>query len=306
MKYLVTGGSGFIGSNLVDRLIDLGHDVVVIDNESSTTTETYYTNDKAKYYFADITDYFKLKELYSGVDCVFHFAGQSSIRASMGHTVKTAYSDIYGTSVVLQCAKDNNVKKFVYASSGSVYGNNKLPHTETQVEDCLNLYSTSKIAGEELCKSYYKMFGIETIILRYFNVYGERQSKNGEFPSLFGTFEKQKEKQRPLTIFNNGEQKRDFINISDAIDATIIASTITIPKEYIATPFNIGYGKNYSVKEIAKMYKHYSINLEKENIPIYFSESDAKESLASIEKSKKVFGWRPKISLEEWMNKKNG
>jgi UDP-glucose 4-epimerase len=303
MKYLVTGGAGFIGSHLVDRLIELGHEVIVIDNESSTTTETYYGNDKAEYYFADVTDYFKTTGLYAGVDCVFHFAGQASILGSMGHTVKTAYSDIYATSVALQCAKDNNVKKFVYASSGAVYGNNELPHTETQKEDSLSVYSASKIAGEQLCETYRKLFDIDTIILRYFNVYGERQPKNGEFPSVLGLFERQKEKQSPLTVYNGGEQRRDFIHVSDAIDATILASTTLIPEEYAGTPFNIGYGKNYSVQEIAKMYKHYFINVEKENIPLYTIEADIKESLANIEKVKQVFNWQPKIDLEQWLNK---
>jgi UDP-glucose 4-epimerase len=304
MKYLVTGGAGFIGSHLVDRLIDLGHKVVIIDNESSTTTETYHWNEKAEHYFADTSDYFKTRDLYAGVDCVFHFAGQSSIRASLGHTVKTAYSDIYGTSVVLQAARDNNVRRFIYASSGAIYGNNELPHTETQADDSLNVYSTAKIAGEKLCETYYNLFGLETVILRYFNVYGDRQPKNGEFPSVLGLFERQKEKQEPLTIFDGGEQRRDFINIEDAIDATILASTATIPEQYIATPFNIGFGKNYSIKEILKTYKHYFVNLEKENIPLYISKADAKESLANIEKAKNVFGWNPTIDVKEWLEKK--
>lgn len=306
MKYLVTGGAGFIGSHLVDRLIELGHRVIIIDNESSTTTETYHWNEKAEHYFADVTDYFKVISLYAGVDCVFHFAGQSSVLGSMGHTVRTAYSDIYGTSVVLQCAKNNNVKKFVYASSGSVYGNNELPHVETQTEDPLSVYSASKIAGEQLCKTYSKLFGIETIILRYFNVYGERQPVNGEFPSVLGTFKKQKEKQSPLTIYNGGEQRRDFIHISDVIDATLAAATVTIPKEYSETPFNIGYGKNYSIQELVKMYKHYFINVEEKNIPLYTSKSDIKESLANIEKAKNILDWNPKINLEDWLNKSNG
>lgn len=305
MKYLVTGGAGFIGSHLVDRLIDLGHQVVVIDNESSTTTETYYINDKADNYFLDTTDYFRARDLYAGVDCVFHFAGQSSILASMGHTVKTAYSDMYGTSVALQCAIDNNVKRFVYASSGAVYGNNDLPHTETQSDNSINLYAASKVAGEKLCQSYSKIFGLETVIMRYFNVYGDRQSKNGEFPSLFGVFDNQKQKQLPLTIYNGGEQRRDFVHISDVIDATILAGTVEIPEEYIATPFNIGYGKNYSVNEIVKMYKHYFVNLEEDSIALYKTAADAKESLANIDKSKEILGWSPKVNLEEWMKERN-
>jgi UDP-glucose 4-epimerase len=304
MKYIVTGGAGFIGSHLVDRLIELGNRVIIIDNESSTTTDTYYWNEKAEHYFADVTDYLKTSQLYANADCVFHFAGQSSVRASNRHTARTAYSDIYGTSVVLQCAKDNNVKRFVYASSAAVYGNGELPNTETQSDDSLNLYAVSKLAAEKLCQSYHKIFGLETVILRLFNVYGERQPKNGEFPSLLGNFENQKAKQFPLTIFGDGNQRRDFIHVSDAVDAIVLAATTELENEFIGTPFNIGYGKNYSVNEIVKMFKHYFINTPQNEIDAYKSKSDIIENKANIEKAKQVFGWQPKIDLKQWLDQK--
>jgi UDP-glucose 4-epimerase len=172
MKSLVTGGAGFIGSNLVDKLIELGHEVVVIDNESSQSNEMFYWNKKANNYKLDIRDYKNTRPLYDGVDYVFHIAAESRIQPAIENPVEAVSVNSVGTATVLQCAREAGVKRVMYSSTSSAYGKNPIPNFETQPDDCLNPYSVSKVNGEKLCKMYTDLFGLHTIIYRYFNVYG--------------------------------------------------------------------------------------------------------------------------------------
>ena len=155
MKSLVTGGAGFIGSNLVDRLIALGHEVVVIDNEFSEVHEQFYWNDKAENYKYDICDYEKTRPLYDGVDYVFHIAAEARIQPAIKNPIQAVKINSVGTCTVLQCAREAGVKKVMYSSTSSAYGRvNTPPNVETQPDDCLNPYSVSKVSGEKLCKMY--------------------------------------------------------------------------------------------------------------------------------------------------------
>lgn len=294
MRSLVTGGAGFIGSNLVDRLIELGHDVTVIDNESSEGNENPYWNSKAINYNRSIIDYSYTRELYENIDYVFHMAAESRIQPAINNPIKATLVNTLGTNVVLQCAREAKVKRLIYSSTSSAYGENAIPNIETQADDCLNPYSVSKVNGEKLCKMYSDLFGLETIILRYFNVYGDRQPINGPYSPVMGIFDRQKANGEPLTIVGDGEQRRDFINVIDVVSANIIASNVDIPKNYFGQVFNIGSSKNYSVNEIAKMYNHESINLPERS-------GEMKETLANIDKAKLILGWNATIDLQKWL-----
>jgi UDP-glucose 4-epimerase len=294
MKALVTGGAGFIGSHIVDKLIEMNYDVIVIDNESSNSNTQFYWNDKASNYKYDICDYEKTRSLYENVDYVFHVAAKARIQATILDPIETIRTNSIGTINVLQCSKEANVKKVIYSSTSSAYGFNKVPNIETQANDCLNVYSISKTSGENLCLNYTKSFSLKTICLRYFNVYGDRQPTKGKYASVIGIFSEQSKNNKPLTVVGDGEQKRDFTHVSDVVNANILAATKNIDEKYFGQIFNIGTGKNYSVNEIAKMFS--------ENI-IYIPErvGEAKETLADISKAKNILGWQPKITLVDWI-----
>lgn len=296
MKSLVTGGAGFIGSNLVDKLIELGHEVIVIDNEYSDVHEQFYWNDKAKNYKYDIRDYDNTRPLYDGVDYVFHIAAEARIQPAILNPIEAVSINSVGTCTVLQCAREAGVKRVVYSSTSSAYGRNESPNVETQIEDCLNPYSVSKVNGEKLCSMYTELYGLKTIIFRYFNVYGERQPLKGQYAPVIGIFLRQKNENRPLTIVGDGEQRRDFTHVSDVVSANILAAVNEISDECFGEVYNVGTGINHSVNEVAKL-----ISNNTGNIPPRLGE--AKITLANNQKLKQTFGWEPKVKLEDWIAK---
>jgi UDP-glucose 4-epimerase len=292
---LVTGGAGFIGSNLVDRLIHLGHSVTVIDNESSDAHDRPYWNKQADNYKRDICDYSSTRELYDGIDYVFHLAAEARIQPTIENPVKATLVNTLGTNVVLQCAREAKVKRVMYSSTSAAYGRNPLPNIESQQDDCLNPYSVSKVNGEKLCTMYTELFGLETIIFRYFNAYGNRQPVRGQYAPVMGIFGRQKSEGDLLTIVGDGEQKRDFVNVLDIVEANILAAFVKIDSNNLGTVFNIGHGTNYSVNEVARMYDHSTIN-----IPARMGEM--RETLADTSKARSILEWHPKIGLEEWLS----
>ena len=191
MKSLVTGGAGFIGSHIVDKLLDMGHDVVVIDNEYSDNDHFNWRED-AQNYKVNICDYEATRSLYDGVDYVFHCAAEARIGPAIKNPVNAMNINALGTCTVLQCSREAGVKKVMYSSTSAAYGLNQSPNNETQLNDCLNPYSVSKVAGEELCKMYTRLYGLPTIIFRYFNVYGERAPRKGQYAPVTGIFMRQR------------------------------------------------------------------------------------------------------------------
>jgi UDP-glucose 4-epimerase len=298
MKYLVTGGAGFIGSNIVDSLIELGHEVIVIDNESSESHDHFFWNENAKNYKLDICDYENTRSLYDGVDYVFHVAAESRIQRAIKNPIRSVKTNVVGTITVLQCSKEANVKRVVYSSTSSAYGKNKIPNEETQLDDCLNPYSISKVAGEKLCSTYTNIFGLDTIIFRYFNVYGDRHPTKGMYAPVIGLFDIQKLNGEKLTIVGDGEQRRDFTNVKDVVDINILATTKDIDRKYFGNVFNVGTGTNYSVNQIASFISDNTIN-----IPERLGE--ARETLANIKKVKEVFDWEPSVTLDQWFKERN-
>jgi UDP-glucose 4-epimerase len=294
MKSLVTGGAGFIGSNLVDSLIKLGHEVVVIDNEYSDAHDQFYWNDKSQNYKYDIRDYENTRTLYDGVDYVFHIAAEARIQPAIENPIESVSINSVGTCTVLQCSREAGVRRVLYSSTSSAYGMNPPPNVETQSDDCLNPYSVSKVNGEKLCKMYTDLFDLPTICFRYFNVYGERQPLKGQYAPVIGIFMRQKNAGEPLTIVGDGEQRRDFTHVSDVVNANILAAISNPDSKVFGQVFNVGTGKNNSVNEIAAMISDNTVNL-----PPRLGE--ARVTLADNQKLRKTFGWEPKVILEDWI-----
>jgi len=292
MISLVTGAAGFIGSNLVDYLLKQGHNVVCIDNESANN-EKFYWNDKAWNIKADITDYKTMKNAFTDVDYVFHLAAESRLQPAIENPIEAVQKNCVGTATILQCAREAGVKRFVYSSTSSAYGNNPYPNVETQPDDCLNPYSASKAAGEKFCKMYYDLYGLETVVLRYFNVFGERSPARGQYAPVIGIFERQSEAGESLTLVGDGSQKRDFIHVKDVARANYIAATASLDN-HLGEVFNIGSGKNYSIKEIAD-----TISSNQVNIPMRDGEMDT--TLADITKAQSVLKWNPEIDVLDWI-----
>ena len=294
MRSLVTGGAGFIGSNLVDGLLGLGHEVIVIDNEYSDAHDHFYWNDHTENYKYDIRDYEKTRPLYDGVDYVFHIAAEARIQPAILNPVEAVSINSVGTCTVLQCSREAGVKKLMYSSTSAGYGMNSQPNVETQPDDCLNPYSISKVNGEKLCKMYTDLFDLDTVIFRYFNVYGERQPIRGQYAPVIGIFLRQLEAGQPLTIVGDGEQRRDFTYVKDIVNANIMAALSNADKEAYGQVYNVGSGVNYSVNEVAEM-----ISNSVKYIPPRLGE--ARISLANIDKIYKTFAWKPQQSLESWV-----
>lgn len=295
MKSLVTGGAGFIGSNLVDRLIQMGHEVIVIDNEYSDVHDHFYWNENAQNYKLDIRDYENTRSLYDGVDYVFHFAAEARIQPAILNPIEAVSINALGTCTVLQCAREANVKRVMYSSTSSAYGMNEQPNVETQYEDCLNPYSVSKVSGEKLCKMYTTLYNLPTVVFRYFNVYGERQPLKGQYAPVIGIFLRQRSNNEQLTIVGDGEQRRDFTYVGDVCQANILAAITEVDSSAFGEVYNVGTGINYSVNEVAGMISDQTVN-----IPPRLGE--ARISLANNKKLRNTFGWEPKMELKDWIN----
>tara|TARA_R100001509_G_scaffold159601_1_gene126261 strand:+ start:486 stop:1379 length:894 start_codon:yes stop_codon:yes gene_type:complete len=293
MRCLVTGGAGFIGSNIVDELISNGNQVVVIDNESADENDKFYWNDKAENHKYDICDYKKIKPLFKDVDYVFHLAAQSRIQPAVKNPIKTVKVNCEGTTNVLQASRENKIKKVIYSSTSACYGlANTPPLHENMDTDCLNPYSVTKVGGEEICRMYTKLFGLKTVTFRYFNVYGDRQPTKGQYAPVIGLFKKQKENGEPMTVVGDGLQTRDYTNVKDVVRANILAAL----NENVGNGeiINIGVGKSYSVLDLVKM-----IGGEFVHIPPRVGES--RHTLANIERARILLNWNPEINLETWL-----
>jgi len=182
----------------------------------------------------------------------------------------------------------------MYSSTSSGYGENQPPNVETQIDDCLNPYSVSKVNGEKLCKMYTDLFGLPTVIFRYFNVYGERQPLRGQYAPVIGIFLRQRSAGEPLTIVGDGNQRRDFTYVGDVVSANILAAIREIDSDAFGHIYNVGTGTNYSVNQIARMFDHETVNIAPRH-------GETRISLANNQKLRKTFGWEPSMKLEDWL-----
>ena len=293
MRAIVTGGAGFIGSNIVDELVNRGHEVIVIDNESAEENDRFYWNNKAKNHKIDICDYEKIEPLFEGVDWVFHLAAQSRIQPAVKNPIRTVRVNCEGTTNILQAARINKVKKVIYSSTSACYGLiNEPPLHEDMTTDCLNPYSVTKVAAEDICSMYTRLFGLKTVTFRYFNVYGERQPTRGQYAPVIGLFKKQKDNGEPMTVVGDGLQTRDYTHVSDVVNANLLAAE----SDNVGSGelINIGAGKSYSVMDLVDM-----IGGEHVFIPPRVGES--RHTLADISRANMLLNWNPKVKLENWL-----
>ena len=295
MKMLVTGGAGFIGSNLVDQLIFEDNEVHVIDNFSSGKEEN--CNEKAVYHNLDIslienTD--TLKKIFENVDTIFHCAALARVQPSIVDPLKYEVNNTLGLMNVLKAAADVKVRRIIYSASSSVYGpTENLPSKESDLVNPISPYANQKYYGELCCKMFSEVYGIETVSLRYFNVYGERQNLGGAYATVVGIFIKQILDNQPLTINGNGMQRRDFTYVGDVVSANILAAkSKNVGKGEI---INIGSSKNISINELAKHIGGDVVFNKPLNEPF--------ENLADIKKAKKLLDWEPKTDLISWIKK---
>ena len=289
MKCLVTGGAGFIGSNLVDRLLDEGHEVVIIDNLS--TGKRKNINPKAVFYEMDITSP-GAGIAFEGVNLVFHTAAKARVQPSIEDPVAYNKVNIEGTLNMLKMSVDNGVKRFVYSASSSAYGNtDKMPEVETDPVNPLSPYGVQKLVGEMYCTMFPKVYDLETVSLRYFNVYGERQSLEGAYCLVMGIFAQQRLRGQSMTINGDGEQRRDFTYVGDIVDANYRAATS--PNVGNGEVINIGNGDNRSVNQLADMIGGPRVHSDPVIEPAC--------TLADNTKAKELLGWQPTIKIEDWV-----
>ncbi len=295
MKYIVTGGAGFIGSNLVDLLVNEGHEVHVVDNFSSGKKEN--CNEKAKYFEIDISNHSNfedLKNILLGSDGVFHLAALPRVQESIDNPIQFEKNNTLSTINILKACADSNVKRLVYSASSSAYGNSiKLPSREDDPIDPISPYAMQKYYGEVACRMFANVYGIETVSLRYFNVYGERQSLEGAYALVMCVFARQRLNNEPLTIRGDGEQRRDFTHVKDISRANILAMHSN--KVGRGEVINIGNSDCRSVNQIAEMIGGPTVNVD--------SVVEPRKTLADNSKAKDLLGWSPKIVIEEWVPK---
>jgi UDP-glucose 4-epimerase len=295
-KCLVTGGAGFIGSHVVDQLLSLGNEVTVVDNESSDANSEFFWNKETKNFKVDVCDFDHFSPLCKGVDVIFHLAAEARIQPTLENPILAAKTNVVGTCSVLQAAKINNVKRVIYSSTSAAYGlKNTPPQREDMPKDCLNPYSVTKTAGEDLCFMYTNLFNIETVCFRYFNVYGERQPLKGQYAPVIGIFLRQKSNKELMTIVGDGTQRRDFTYVKDIAKANILAANLD-NKKPVGELINLGTGLNHSVNEIKDL-----IGGEFTHIPARLGE--AKETQANNNKARELLNWIPKQKLEDWIEK---
>ena len=290
-KSIVTGGAGFIGSNLVDRLVNEGHRVIVLDNFVSGKKKnlSHHRKKDVEIINLDISKNKNLEKYFYKVDYVFHLAGLAEITPSIKNPRKYFINNVLGTLNVLEASKNKKIKKFIYAASSSCYGNPKnFPTSENEKIDTKHPYALTKYLGEELVIRYASIFNMPNISFRFFNVYGPRLNTSSQYSAVFGKFLSQKSNKKPLTVVGDGKQTRDFIHVEDLIEAFFkILNSKIVNKVY-----NLGSGKETSINKIAKLFGGNKIHISKRI-------SEPKRSLAKISSIVKDVDWKPKVSIEE-------
>jgi len=292
-KCLVTGGAGFIGSNLVDKLIEKGHGVTVIDNLSSGKKENI--NPSASFYQFDVCDLDKMSPIFNGMDFVFHLAAIPSVPISIQDPVGTSKVNILGTVNVLKAAADAGVNRVIFASSSAVYGDQKdFPIKETAALNFKSPYALHKLIGEQYAKMFTELYRLPVICLRYFNVYGPRIDIGSDYGLVIGKFLKLHSQRLPLTVFGDGNQTRSFCYIDDVVEANIKASESDML--FGGETINIGHEKSFSINNLAEL-----IGGQVEYLPERLG--DILYTQADISLAKKLLNWEPKVNLKDGVEK---
>jgi UDP-glucose 4-epimerase len=298
-RILITGGAGFVGSHLLDRLIEDDLEIIVLDNLQAGKLENidkHMANKGFRFVRGDIRDFNLVKSLVKDVDAVFHQAAIVSVPQSLENPVLVNDVNVNGTLNLLWASLDSNVRRFVYASSCAVYGEAEhLPITEDSGLKPLSPYGVSKLAAESYVRVFFEVFGLETVCLRYFNVYGPRQAVS-DYSGVITQFMMCASKNLNLTIFGDGEQTRDFVQVHDVVEANMLALGT---KGIAGETFNIGTGIATTMNHLANMLLDVT---DKTHLKVMYSKpikGDIKHSYADISKAKTKLHYYPRISLKE-------
>jgi UDP-glucose 4-epimerase len=287
-KIVVVGGAGFIGSNLVEALVEKGEDVYVIDNLFGGKRENVHP--KASFYEIDICNYSDIEEIIAGADTVYHLAALPRVQFSIEYPIGANEVNVSGLLNVLVAANKGGVRRVVYSASSAAYGDvEKLPVGENTPINPVSPYGLQKYIGEMYCKMFSDVYGLSTVSLRYFNVYGKNQDPEGAYALVIAKFLKQKQDGEPITITGDGEQTRDFVHVRDVVRANMMAAE----GENVGhgEVMNIGSGTNCSINRLAELIggeiQHIEARLEPKN------------TLADVRLAKELLGWEPKVSFED-------
>lgn len=306
MNYLVTGGAGFIGSHLVDRLLSDDNKVTVIDGHSTKIRvvdnfhagkyENLPQDPRLTVYNVDILG--NIGSLFKDIDVVFHLAALTRPQWSIKHPFETSQVNVGGTIAVLEHCVKNKVKRVVFMSSSNLYGEvDEYPTFEDVKPNPMNAYALSKLVGEQYCKLFEKLYGLEFNACRPFNAYGSRMPITGIYTSAVATFINALKNNIPFKMFGSGEQRRDFIYIDDIVDQLLLMSTSEVHGE----AFNCGSGTNTSINEIRQIVQRLmGKEIEPDRIDAQFEPS---QTLADISKAEEMLGWKPRIDLEEGLRR---
>ncbi|MDD5294460.1 MAG: NAD-dependent epimerase/dehydratase family protein [Patescibacteria group bacterium] len=288
-KCLVTGGAGFVGSNLVDELINQGDEVIVIDNLATGKREQ--VNSKANFYKLDLRNLEDIKSCFIGVDYVFHEAALARVQPSIEDPIKYNDNNVNAMLNVLVAARDAKVKKVIYASSSSIYGNQKkMPLTEDMEAAPISPYGLQKYIGEEYCRLFSSVYKFPTVCLRYFNVYGPRMATDGAYASVVSIFGQQRKRGEPMTVAGDGTNLRTYTFVKDIVRANILAAKSDIGD---GRAINAGQSTEYNVNQIAEMLGGPVTNIAPRIEP--------KRNLCGNALAKKLLGWQPTMDLPEWL-----
>lgn len=302
-KAIVTGGAGFIGSHIAEELVSGNYQVIIVDDLSTgklANIEPFLKKGAVKFVRGSITDLDLLQKLFKGVTYVFHQAALASVPRSVKDPIATHEANVTGTLNVLLAARDCGVKKVIYASSSSVYGDTPtLPKKEAMMPNPMSPYAVSKLAGEYYCQAFHKMYGLSTVSLRYFNVYGPRQDPDSQYAAVIPLFIKRALKGEAPVIFGDGEQSRDFTFIKDVVAANVLST-----KDDITGVYNIATGQRITVNKLAEIVT----KLTKSKVaPVHEQPraGDVLHSLADISKAKRL-GYKPEWNVEEGLKVTTG
>ncbi len=292
--YLVTGGAGFIGSHLTEALLSQGHRVRVLDNLSTGKRKNIPAG--AEFFQADFCEGEAIRPAFEGVDGVFHVGALPRVPLSIAQPVETAKTNIMGTLNVLVAARDAKVKRVVYSASSSAYGNqDRLPLTPDMRANPLNPYALQKYVGELFCQQFSALYGLETVSLRYFNVYGPRMANDGAYVTVIAIFMRQVRAGETLTIDGDGEQTRDFTHVTDVVAANIAAmhSSMVGTGEVL----NVGNGQRFSMNFIAN-----TISKDISHRESPRGKGESRDTLADISLTKALLSWNPQIPFEQGLS----
>ena len=309
-KILVTGGAGFIGSNLCEELISMNNEVICLDNlitGKKENIENLLSNPKFKFIIGDITNLEDCNNACKNVDIILHQAALGSVPRSIENPIKTNLINISGFINILWAAKQNNIKRVVYAASSSTYGDStKLPKVEDEIGLPLSPYAVTKYVNELYAGVFSKLYGLELIGLRYFNVFGRKQDPDGAYAAAIPKFIKAFINHQSPTIHGDGSQSRDFTYIDNVIQANILAATSENP-DAINQVYNVACGDQSFLKDLVEELKKLLSNFDSiiKDIEIKYGPErigDIKHSLASIDKSKKLLNYQPTHNVKEGLN----